>query len=213
MGDLPTAGDRNENGAGISPETKDTPSEGDERKGSRWLGRDNEDANQDGEELDLLEILAGAANWRSNGFQEQDTEEIPEAAICMGKSEIKGDPLEFEKPHINGPNYQVPPEILILADYQEDFLGLDMDKMGQRVNLVQFPSFKADPLPDRKPHTFRPLAVVSPEKIVSWFESSNITLGDMAGTEDQRFQIMQLCYTYRNCFVDKLEDIKTTDLV
>ncbi|QYS95499.1 hypothetical protein H0G86_002791 [Trichoderma simmonsii] len=167
MGNPPTAGDRNEDGPEISPETNDAPRKGDERRGSRWLGKDNEDENQDGEELDLLIILAGAANWQLNGFRERDTEEILEAAICMGKSEIKGDPLEFEKPHTNGPDYQVPLETLILADYQEDFLGLDMDKMGQRANLVQFLSFKADLLPDRKPHTFRPLAVVSPEKIVS----------------------------------------------
>ncbi|KHN95785.1 Ribonuclease H-like protein [Metarhizium album ARSEF 1941] len=72
---------------------------------------------------------------------------------------------------------------------------------------------KAYPLRFRNLHTNRPLTGQRHEAIVSWFENSRITLGDLAGDDNQRHMIMRLCYTFKDCFVTGLEDIRTTDLL
>ncbi|KAG6298181.1 hypothetical protein E4U09_001037 [Claviceps aff. purpurea] len=65
----------------------------------------------------------------------------------------------------------------------------------------------------RNLHTNRPLTDADPEIVTSWFKQSHITLGRCAGTTSQRMLIMRLCYTFKDCFVSKLEDIRTTDLL
>lgn len=56
-------------------------------------------------------------------------------------------------------------------------------------------------------YTIRPLAQVPQGTIVSWFDTSRITIGDVATTEEQRMSVMRLGYAYKDCFIEKLEDI------
>ncbi|KAF5012459.1 hypothetical protein FDECE_1511 [Fusarium decemcellulare] len=99
------------------------------------------------------------------------------------------------------------------SDMQVPCSPLDAAQIHSGPILVQKPKIKANPLRVRKMAHFRQLAEEPHETIVSWFTQSGITLGDMAKTPDQRILVMRLCFTYRDCFKTKVEEVHTTDLI
>lgn len=46
-----------------------------------------------------------------------------------------------------------------------------------------------------------------------WFNKSGITIGLMADTPERQALVKRLCYTWHDCFVESLNDIRSTDLV
>lgn len=69
------------------------------------------------------------------------------------------------------------------------------------------------PLETRFFDTFRPLSQAPQHEVDFWFETSDITVGAMADTQERRDLVRRLCYTYKHCFVKTLAEIKRTKLV
>ena len=90
---------------------------------------------------------------------------------------------------------------------------VDIPRNGTLAFCMGNQKVKGYPLTFQNPHQTRLLAREAPETIRSWFELSGIYIGDMAQTPAERLLVMRLCYTWKDCFVGKLEDIRTTSLI
>lgn len=141
--------------------------------------------------------------------------------IVLGEKDLEvalaGNPgeLDMEKPG-SGTTEEDSGESLGLATVERPWRAasnVDGAKSDSMPILVQNQKIKAYPLRVRKLHQFRQLTEAPPETVISWFTNSGITLGPVATTPDQRMLVMKLCYTYQECFVNKIEDIRTTDLI
>lgn len=68
------------------------------------------------------------------------------------------------------------------------------------------------PVTDRRPQQ-RPLLDDPQSMVDDWFNKSGITIGPMADTPERQALVRRLCYTWHDCFVESLNDIRSTDLV
>jgi len=59
----------------------------------------------------------------------------------------------------------------------------------------------------------RSLSGESMEVIDAWVKSSGVKIGDVAHAEGERDRVARLLYTWRDCFVTSISEIKMTDLV
>ena len=64
----------------------------------------------------------------------------------------------------------------------------------------------------RRPQ-LRPLSQTAIEDVRQWFESSGITIGPIAATDQQREAAQRLFYTWKDCFAVTMRDVKPTDLI
>jgi RNase H-like domain found in reverse transcriptase/Integrase zinc binding domain len=65
---------------------------------------------------------------------------------------------------------------------------------------------------ERRPQR-RELSTAPQEEVEEWFKKSEITVGDIADTPRKQDDARRLFYTWRDCFVERIRDVKPTDLI
>lgn len=84
----------------------------------------------------------------------------------------------------------------------------DADKTRTPFRMNEVGRFPINRRPQR-----RGLSDENQSIINDWFNQTELTIGDMADTPQRRDAVKRLLYTWRDCFVRSVRDIKATDLI
>jgi hypothetical protein len=121
---------------------------------------------------------------------------------------------------------KIPPEVDLFDAYWSPLHSYDI--MYTCSSSLQAPELKIEPsLSDSRtitqgiasgfPVSRRPeqrkLSTVTQDDIDKWFDSTDIQIREVTATGEQKNQVRRLLYTWKDCFVSRMWDVKPTDLI